>query len=190
MKKILGFFFNGLLIIVPVGITVLIVARIISWIEQGVSKLGGIVNPLIDPWITIAVALGIIIIVGVLGSTFLFKTVFKFFDHLMEKTPVIKTVYGSIKDILGAFVGSKRKFNKPVLVYVSPDRSLQQVGFITNEDLKDLGLGSDKVAVYFPTSYSFAGKVLIVPRENITPLKAPPGEVMKFVLTGGITDVD
>ncbi len=190
MKKILGYFINGLLIVVPGGITILIIARIVAWIEQIFNKLGVIVHPYVDPWLILISALLLIIVLGALGTTLVFKPLFSFLDHTLEKTPVVKTVYSSIKDIFSAFVGSKKKFNKPVLVAISADKTIQQIGFMTSENLEHLNISGSNVAVYLPTSYSFAGKVLIVPVDHITPINAPPGEVMKFVLSGGIAEAD
>lgn len=190
MKKLSAWFINGLLILVPLGITVFVVTKIIAGIEQMVNKLGGIVNSVIDPWLVILISLILIIVVGALGTTLFFKPLLALLDRGLEKTPVIKTVYSSIKDIFSAFVGSKKKFNKPVMVAVSSDKTIKQIGFITSEDLTHLHIPGALVAVYLPTSYSFAGKVLIVPKDHITPIHAPAGEVMKFVLSGGITEVD
>ena len=175
---------------VPLGITVLIVAKIVSWIEQIFNKLGVIINAYIDPWLVIISALLLILLLGALGTTLFFKPLFGALDHILEKTPVIKTMYSSIKDIFSAFVGSKKKFNKPVLVAISADKTIKQIGFMTSENLEHLHITGGNVAVYLPTSYSFAGKVLIVPSDHITPINAPAGEVMKFVLSGGIAEVD
>ncbi|MCC7301733.1 MAG: DUF502 domain-containing protein [Bacteroidia bacterium] len=190
MKKITAWFINGLLIVVPVGITVLVVTRIIYWIEGVVGKVGGIINSVIDPWLILLISLVVILAVGALGTTLFFKPLLTFLDHALEKTPVVKTVYSSIKDIFSALVGSKKKFNKPVMVAVSEDKTIRQIGFITSEDLSHLHIPGALVAVYLPTSYSFAGKVLIVPKDYIVPVNAPPGDVMKFVLSGGITEAD
>jgi uncharacterized membrane protein len=91
-----------------------------------------------------------------------------------------------VKDLLGAFVGDKKKFNKPVLVRINKDNSLYQIGFITQPDLSDLGL-NDMVVVYFPHSYAFSGFHYLVPRENIQPLDIPGATAMKFIVSGGIS---
>ena len=85
-------------------------------------------------------------------------------------------------------MGEKKKFTKPVLVKVNMISDLEKMGFITTSDLSDLNI-KDKVAVYFPHSYNFSGEMFIVPSEHITPLDLPPAEVMKFIVTGGVTRV-
>lgn len=90
---------------------------------------------------------------------------------------------------MNAFTGSKKKFTKPVLVLTNPHSNIQELGFITNNDLSEIGI-EDKVSVYMPMSFSFAGRMIIVPKQQITPLNIDGGEAMKFVVSGGITDVD
>jgi len=105
---------------------------------------------------------------------------------MFEKAPIIKLVYTALTDFFNAFAGQRKKFTRPVLVKVNLVSELEKVGFITSDDLADLGI-RDKVAVLFPHSYNWSGEMFIVPKEHITPLNLPPGEVMKFVLTGGVT---
>ena len=85
---------------------------------------------------------------------------------------------------------SKKKFNKPVLVTINKENNIQQLGFITHENLIELNLPKDAVAVYVPLSYSLSGNLLIVPSDNITPVDASSAEIMKFVVSGGVTDID
>lgn len=87
-------------------------------------------------------------------------------------------------------MGSKRKFNRPVLVTLDKVNNIKQMGFITEEDLSTMSIGKEYTAVYLPFSYGFSGKLLIVPKENIAPLDATGAEAMKFIVSGGVTHVD
>jgi uncharacterized membrane protein len=104
----------------------------------------------------------------------------------MQKIPLVKLIYSAVKDLLGAFVGDKKKFNKPVLVRLNKENSLYQIGFITQSDLTDLGL-TDMVVVYFPHSYAFSGYHYFVPKESIKPLDIPGPTAMKFIVSGGVS---
>ncbi len=106
-------------------------------------------------------------------------------DMIFSRLPLIKMIYTSIKDLINAFVGDKKGFNKPVTVILSRDGNVKAIGFLTNESLNNLGL-SDSVAVYLPQSYNFAGNLIIVPKDQIAPLNADSADVMKFVVSGGI----
>jgi uncharacterized membrane protein len=104
----------------------------------------------------------------------------------VNKIPFVKLIYSSIKDILAAFVGDKKTFNKPVLVTINKDNQLYRIGFITQNDLSDLGL-KDMVVVYFPQSYAVAGDHYVVPKDNVRPLNVPGTVAMKFIVSGGVS---
>jgi uncharacterized membrane protein len=109
---------------------------------------------------------------------------------MMEKAPLVKVIYTSLKDLLSAFVGKEKKFNQPVLVKINGTDEIMRLGFITQEDLTFIGIEDRFVAVYFPHSYNFSGNLLIVPRKNVIKVSGPSAEVMKFIVSGGVTDLD
>jgi uncharacterized membrane protein len=130
----------------------------------------------------------LITLLGFVGQSIIFRPIRKMTDQLFRKAPLVRILYSAIRDLLSAFVGQDKKFNKPVLVKVNKISDLEKIGFITAEDLSELDI-NDKVAVYFPHSYNFSGELFIVPKEQIKPLNIAASEAMKFVLTGGITKV-
>ncbi len=189
MKKYIGFFLQGLVVLAPLGATVYIFYIIINAVGRFLPS-NYLVNPYVDPVISVLIGFLFITGVGVFASSFLFKAVFNAFEHAMERAPVVKIIYSSIKDFLSAFVGSKRKFNKPVLVTLNKENDIRQLGFITQSDLKEFGIGEQMVAVYLPSSYSIAGQTLIVPVSSVLPLNIPASDVMKFIVSGGVSDID
>jgi len=190
MKNSIRYFIQGLVITVPVAITAIMVYRIIIWVGSLFNIFGTIVSPVVDPFIIIITAVALIFLMGLLGSSIILRPMFSLFDSALEHTPFVKTIYGAIKDLIAAFVGSKKRFNKPVLITINKENNIQQLGFITQEDLSDLNLKKGTVAVYVPMSYSLSGNLLIVPAESITMLDASSPEVMKFIVSGGVTDLD
>ena len=190
MNRILRYFLQGIIITVPVVITSFVIYKIIRLVGSFVEVFGTIVSPVIDPILVLSITLILIILMGLLGSSIILKPIFNVFDHALEHTPFIKTIYTSIKDLLSAFVGSKKKFDKPVLITINKENNLQQLGFVTKEELKELGITENKVAVYVPMSYSFAGNLIIVPASQIQAIDASSSEVMKFIVSGGVTDIE
>ncbi len=87
--------------------------------------------------------------------------------------------------MIGAFVGDKKSFDKPVLVTLIPG-GVSVIGFVTLETLESIGL-KDKVAVYLPQSYNFAGNLIVVSKEQVTPIDASSGAVMALIVSGGIS---
>ncbi|MFP4472083.1 MAG: DUF502 domain-containing protein, partial [Bacteroidales bacterium] len=140
------------------------------------------------PGLGLLMILMVITLVGFIGSSFLFRPVAAYFDRLISRAPLVKIIYSSVKDLLSAFVGQKRRFNQPVLVKVSRDGALEKVGFVTNDDLSDLGIKEKKLAVYLPHSYAWSGNLFIVPAEYVTKIDAPAAEVMKYIISAGVTN--
>jgi uncharacterized membrane protein len=91
-----------------------------------------------------------------------------------------------------AFVGEKKRFNKPVVINLIDETGLQRFGFVTDEALSKMGQNFEgKVAVYIPMSYSVSGNLYIVDAYRLTPLVGvDAAELMKYVLSGGVTDLD
>ena len=99
---------------------------------------------------------------------------------------LLDAVEKRITDLFSAFVGKERKFNTPVKVFFNKENNLYKLGFITKETLEEIG-NKNLAAVYFPHSYNFSGELYLVPKDRIEEIDLPPAEVMKFVVSGGIT---
>ncbi|NNM94880.1 MAG: DUF502 domain-containing protein [Bacteroidia bacterium] len=186
-KNFIGHFVEGLLVIAPFAITVGVIFKIMGMLSSTLGFIPKIVNPLIDPLIIIAACIVIIYLTGRLSSSILFTPMYSRFEKDLEKVPLVRQLYSAVKDLLNAFMGSKRKFNRPVLVTLDKVNNIKQIGFITQEDLTDITADKDMIAVYLPFSYGFNGKLLIVPRESVSPIKASSAQMMKFVVSGGVT---
>ncbi|MBX9850910.1 MAG: DUF502 domain-containing protein [Cytophagaceae bacterium] len=186
MKKFLRYFFQGLLFVIPVALTIYIIVATTRWIDNLIDRLFGVDLP---TGVGFVIVVSIVTVIGYLGSTLIAKPAFTVFENFLYKLPIINLIYSSTKDIMGAFVGDKKKFNQPVLVKVNKEYNIQRLGFITQNDLKILEI-QDKVAVYFPHSYNISGNLFIVPREHITIIHAPSSEVMKFIVSGGVSGLN
>lgn len=181
-RILLGYFFRGLLLLVPITVIVWAMWRVLAFLD-------GII-PTDIPGLGLTLLIAIVLVAGWLGSTILFQPLAELGDDLLQRIPFIKTMYGALKDLVEAFVGSKRRFDRPVLVKFGNGIQAERLGFITQEDLSHLGMGPGKVAVYFPHSFAWSGNLLIVPSENVVALDARPADVMKFAVSGGVSQVD
>lgn len=182
MKKIINYFLHGLLLAVPFGLTIYIIYSLFTFID-------GLLPFEKYPGVGIIIIILIITLLGFFGKTFVSRPVLSFVDRLIVKTPLVKIIYTSIKDLMSAFVGNEKKFKHPVLVRVNNVSNLEKIGFVTQQNLKDIGVEGEKVAVYFPHSYAFSGELYIVPSENIKEINANSSEIMKFIVSGGVSKV-
>lgn len=189
-QRILSWFLQGMLYLAPVSLTVYIIFVSFRFVD---SILTDIIKDIVGfriPGLGIVVILLGITIIGFLGSSLFFGKYLKFFDKMISQAPLVKVIYTSIKSFISAFVGKDRRFTEPVLVKVNRQSDIEKLGFITQKDLTNLGISRNKVAVYLPHSYNFSGNLFIVPVENVTPINAPSAEVMKFIVTAGVTSID
>jgi len=193
MKKLIGHFFQGLLFIVPLAVTIWILFRSIIWIDsllpfQIPIRIPGF--PQIEiPGLGLLAIFFIVTVVGYFGTTYIRNPFFSYIERLIDRAPLAKIIYTSVKDLITAFVGEKKRFNHPVMVKLFSNSDAYRIGFITNDNLSQIGMEVGQVAVYFPFSYSFTGELIIVPRENIRPVNASGTEMMKFIISGGVTEI-
>lgn len=179
MRRFANYFFRGLLITTPAAVTLYLCWLTIRWFDQ----LFGITTP----GLGIAIALVGITLIGALTSNLLTRTLLSTADRLLAKLPFVRLLYTSVKDLLNAFVGEKRRFNRPVRARIGQgDAEVYLLGFVTAEALDHLGLG-DQVAVYVPFSYSVAGHILILPPDRVSPIKVDAADAMAFIVSGGVT---
>jgi uncharacterized membrane protein len=106
-------------------------------------------------------------------------------DLIFERLPFVRLLYSSTKDLLNAFVGEQRRFDKPVIVTLQIPGGVKAFGFVTQDSLARLGLGGH-VVVYVPQSYGFAGAMLVFPEAQVQPIDADSADVMAFILSGGV----
>ncbi|HCQ30007.1 MAG TPA: hypothetical protein DIU39_06955 [Flavobacteriales bacterium] len=178
-KRLFSYFLQGLLYILPIGLTVYIIIELFVLLES--------LNPFDTPGLGLILMLIVITLIGYFGSLYL-SSVFSKFEKWFERVPLIKIIYSSIKDLISAFVGQKKRFTEPVLVKIAPE--VEKIGFITCKDLSKIGINEDKVGVYLPFSYAITGNFIIVPAQNIRLLDVPSAEIMKYIISGGVTEIE
>ncbi|MFP5246449.1 MAG: DUF502 domain-containing protein [Thermoanaerobaculia bacterium] len=171
-------FLRGLVIVVPVAVTVYLLYVTFTRLDQLLN--------LETPGVGLLILLAAIIAIGALAGNFVGRRLLAIPEKLFTKAPIVRIVYAAIKDLLEAFVGNQRRFDRPVTIAVTDD--VKTFGFITRDDLASLGMPGD-VAVYVPFSYTWDGCLLVVKRERVTPLDADSASVMALVVSGGVSRV-
>jgi uncharacterized membrane protein len=192
MKKIGTLFFQGLMAILPIALT----AYLVYWLAASAEAvLGTALRFIIGddhyvPGLGVLAGLLITLGVGILLRLWLFRKVFSLGEALMRRIPGIKSLYGSIRDMVGFFDASKQKeFDKTVMVTL-PEGDMRLMGLVTREDFGDLpeGIGDEQtVAVYLPMSYQLGGFTVMVPRARIRPVNMTVDQAMQFVLTAAVS---
>lgn len=180
MRRLLGYFARGLVLLAPLAVTVwvcwIVFRNVDGWLGLPIPGAGFVAT------------IFLITLFGFLGSNLLTRSAVGALEAIMARLPFVRLLYGSTKDLLNAFVGEKRRFDKPVTVHVTPDGSVRLMGFVTQEALEHVGLDG-QVAVYCPHSYNFSGQLYVVNRAQVQPLDVASADAMAFVVSGGVSGI-
>jgi uncharacterized membrane protein len=116
MKTLLNYFFRGLLFVFPIFATFYVIIQLVNWIDEAFSSILYSWMPIEIPGLGVVTALFLIALLGFIVSRAISKPLFTYFEDLLARIPFIKIIYTALKDFIEAFVGDKKKFNKPVIV--------------------------------------------------------------------------
>ncbi len=183
MNWLIKNFLRGVVVIVPVASTIWVLYYAFVSID---NILGDKFLGWRAPGLGVLVLLVATVVVGALASNFIGRKLVRVTDALFARAPLVRIVYAAVKDLLEAFVGDKKRFDRPVAVALTD--AVTTLGFVTQNDLSFLAM-SGRVAVYLPFSYSMAGVLLVVPASRVTPLDADSASVMALVVSGGVSRV-
>ncbi|NGM64045.1 DUF502 domain-containing protein [Sphingobacterium sp. SGR-19] len=192
-QKLLYYLIKGTLVALPVAGAVFLIVWVVASLDNALNLTTHFLedeqgHPLYIPGIGILTVLLILILVGIIFTTFVTEPIRAWLKRTIDKIPLFNTLYSSIKDFTEAFVGDAKKFNEPVLVLVN-ETGMKKIGFLTQRDLHKIGL-PDEVIVYFPYSYSVAGQVVVVKASNVQRLDMTATDAMKLVVSGGVSGIE
>ena len=189
MKRLFTYFLQGLLLLGPLAVTLYSVFLMFNYADKLIG------DPLKEHYKVDIPGIGILVLfisltlLGLIGQTIIVKPFTWFTRRLLKRFPLLNVIYTSINDLFTAFVGKEKKFTVPVRVCIDKENDLWKIGFITEKKLDDFGM-KGMVAVYCPFSYNISGEMLIVPESSVMTIDLSPSEVMKFVVSGGVTKVN
>jgi len=190
VQTIIRLFLQGLATLVPLALTLVILVWFIRIAEQGMGAAITWVLPesLYLPGMGLVAGMALVIGVGVLSRVWLFQRLIDGSENLVNRLPLVKTVYRAIKDFVDYFSpGEEMKARKVVKVRV-PGQPITLIGFITREDFSQLPFGEPgEVAVYLPLSYQIGGYTLILPADWLEPVDMPFEDAMRLVVTAGVS---
>jgi uncharacterized membrane protein len=183
-------FFRGLAAVVPFALTIYVVYWLVTSAENLLAVVYKKVFPETSYYYGLGLAFAIVLVftVGVLVNAIVLRQFYRAGVRLLQRTPVIKSLYGMLRDMMGFFtLSDDPKFSQVVLAEVG---GAKLVGFVTRDDFIGLpdGLGdADTVGVYLPMSYQLGGYLAMLPRAAVRPLNMSIEEALRFTVTGGVT---
>ena len=181
MKKFINYFLQGLLYLIPISVT----TYVVYWTFIKIDS----ILPFNFPGLGLIVIISLITLIGYLGSVIIASPINAFFQRILNRAPLLKTIYTSVKDMMNTFVGKKKGFSEPVLVKVYENSTIERIGFVTNEDVESLNIKKGKILVYIPHSYAISGQLFVVEKKHVKKIDCSSGEVMKLIISGGVTEI-
>ncbi|MFZ5491040.1 MAG: DUF502 domain-containing protein [Pseudomonadota bacterium] len=191
MRVLRNILLKGLATVLPVAVTLYLLWWLATTGEQslGVALRAVLPAGVYRPGMGLAAALVLVFVAGLMTDAWLFGGLVRMTERAMERIPIVKTVFGGVRDLSALLTGGGQdRMGRVVHVALTPE--IGAVGFITRDEVGNLAppdRREGRVAVYLPMSYQIGGYTLLVPRESITPLDLPAQEAMRLVLTAGVT---
>ncbi|NLX06982.1 MAG: DUF502 domain-containing protein [Phycisphaerae bacterium] len=192
MKKLSRIFIRGLVAVVPLAVTV----AVLYWLAvKAESLLGGFLLQALGErfyvrGMGLVAGVVLILLVGLLLQAWIVQRMFRVGERTFQRIPLVKSLYGSVRDLMTFFDSSKKKeFNRVVMVDFENGRA-SLVGMVTREDFSDVPAGvggEDTIAVYLPMSYQMGGYTVMVPRSAVREVDMTIEDAMRFTLTAAMS---
>lgn len=191
MKSAGRILLTGMLTVLPVLATLYLIVWLVTAAERFVGKqvMWLIPDEYYRTGMGLALALALIFLVGLLMHALLFRRLFGWAERLMLEIPLVRSVYGALRDLFGLFAGHEDDQAMQVVSVTLPGTGMRALGFVSRADFSDLpaGIGREgEIAVYLPMSYQIGGYTLFMAREQAVPVDMTREEAMKFILTAGL----
>ena len=192
MKHLTRTFFTGLAVTLPVVATLYLLYWAVLASERALDGLLRFVLPqaVYVPGLGLALGAVLVFLVGLLMRTWVARKLFSWTEKLMYRLPVVKTVYGALRDFTEFLSRPQKQGAQQVVLVRLGDTGLRVMGFITRDDLAGLppGMGdSGMILVYMPMSYQVGGYTALMPRAAVQPVDMSFEEAMRFTLTAGLS---
>lgn len=191
LRQLASLLMRGLAAVLPLGLTIWLLWWLGSSTEALLHRAIVLFIPEEHYWpgLGILACLLLLLLAGALVNALLVRRLLRSWEGLLGRIPVVKTVYGSIRDFVRFLpaTGEKRDLQRVVVASFGEARA---IGFVTRDESPEIGAaaGSEAlVAVYFPMSYQIGGYTLYLPRRCLAPLDMPVESAMRMVLTGGLS---
>ena len=192
--KIRNNFIAGIVVLIPIGITLYLTLFIIRISSKVIPKEINPNNylPFDIPGVEILIALIIITFIGWLSLSFLGKKFFELFNNVLKKIPILRTIYSAIGQMTESFTKTDNK-QKSVVLLEYPRKGVWAVGFATkeNEGLIKEKIKEDLINVFVPTTPNpTSGFLLLVPKKDLIFLDISFEQASKFIVSAGTTNID
>ncbi len=193
--RLRNYFLTGIIVTAPIALTIYLTWQFIDWVDsQAIPLLPAKYNPenylpFSLPGLGLVIMAVILTFVGFLTANIFGRTLLKAGERLVNRMPVVRTIYGALKQVLETVLSqSSNSFRQAVLVEY-PRRGIWTVAFVTGDTGGEVAerLDDDMINIYVPTTPNpTSGFLLMVPRQDLIFLKMPVEEAAKYIISIGV----
>lgn len=181
---------KGAMVVLPLLVTAWILWSATIWLNGlGLEALALLQIPSLFPGLGLLLMVFALLIVGILFQFNPVSWIYQYFEDLLLRFPLVKTLYGAVKDFAGMFDQGEQPHQQVVLIDIG--ELGQAVGFVTSSHIppavKAQQQDTDMVCVYLPMSYMVGGYTLFIPKAKLTPVDWSFEDAMRFALTAGVS---
>jgi uncharacterized membrane protein len=188
------YFVAGLLIWLPIGVTVFVFRLLLGLMDQLLFLIPNRYRPeelLGFPVPGLGAALAVILLLGtgMLAANFFGKRLVAFYEHLLSKIPLVRTVYGAVKNFAEIVLSDSGTSFKKVLLIEYPRRGIYSIAFQTSEKLEEVQArtGETVITCFLPTTPNpTSGFMLFVAKDDVVELDMSVEEALKMVVSLGV----
>ena len=192
IAKLRNYFITGMVVLVPIGITLYLTKFFISisskLIPPGINQNSYL--PILIPGLEIMLSIIFITLIGYLSLSFIGKKILQLFNNLLKKIPILRTIYSAIGQ-MAETLAPKRKSKKSVVLVEYPRKGSWAVGFATKDNKGEISKKTNQslVNVFVPTTPNpTSGFLLMFPKDEIIYLDMNFEEASKFIVSAGTSD--
>ena len=198
LRSIRTAFITGLLILLPLGVTVFIIGIVLdrvgnpaselffNFIDQNIRELPTVEIPL--QLVSLLIVFLIITALGYFSRIFIGQLFLRFFERILTRLPLISQVYNTVKQLVDTFSQQKKAVFQEVVMIEYPRKGIYAIGFLTNQakgEVQSL-TGENLVNVFVPTTPNpTSGFLLMLPHEDVIPMRMSVADGMKTIISGG-----
>ena len=194
LSKIRNNFIAGIVVLIPIGITLYLTLFIIKISGNLIPKEINPNNylPFDIPGVEIIIALFLITLIGWISLSFIVKKFFDLFNSILKKIPILRTIYSAIGQMTESFTNTDNK-QKSVVLFEYPRKGIWAVGFATKENkgiIRDK-INQDLINVFVPTTPNpTSGFLLMIPKNDLIYLDVSFEQASKFIVSAGTTNIN
>jgi uncharacterized membrane protein len=189
--KLRGYFLAGILVTAPISITLYLTWGLLNFIDSKVSSVipAEYYRETAIPGLGLVIAVSFFIVMGWFAKNILGRIIIQSSEYLLDKMPIIRTIYGATKQVFETIMGSQSQAFREAVMFEFPRKGIWAMGFVTGLSEGEVQRLTDDVVVnvFFPTTPNpTSGFLLFIPKKDLVVLDMNVEEAIKMIVSGGL----